>query len=153
MSIDYRKRERVTISGDVAVGAGDDRIGGVEIVDHDSDIRANVTQAGLQVEVNNPLLIGDGVQIAIDGTERRLDLTPLTAIFPYPMTVELEARSAPALLKQGDSTITLPGVPYRLTTDSWRVITVSGVEEAYVAVKRESTTTSGTLIGIRLDSI
>lgn len=137
----------------MAIGAGDDRIGGVEIVDSLTDVRAGVTQAGLQVEVNNTLVIGDGVQIAIDATERRLDMTPLASTFGYPMTIELEARDTPALLKQGDSTITLPGVPQRLPMDNWRVVTVSGAEEAYVAVRRESTSVSGTLVAIRLDAM
>jgi hypothetical protein len=147
------KSSRVTVSGDIVLGLGDAGIGGVEIKDQNTDIRANVTQAGLQVEVNNTCVIGEGVQVAIDGTERRLDMTPLTIPFGYPMTVEIESRNAPSLLTQGDSTITLTGVPYRLTTDNWRIVTVSGVEEAYIAVKRESTTTSGTLVGTRIDMI
>jgi hypothetical protein len=138
------RESNVTLSGDVQIGA-------VEIKDYDSDVRADVTAAGLAVDIQTPDLIGDGVQIAIDGTERRLDMTPLVGGFGYPMRCELEARAAPCYLKQGDSAIVLSGVNGRLRKDEWRIVTVSGIDQAYMALKRESTTVSGTLVVIRTD--
>lgn len=140
----------------VTISAGDLQIGAVEIKDHDSDLRAEVTTAGLAVDVNELSLIGDSVQIAITETERRLDTTPLVTAGGYPMTLELEARDTPAFLKQGDSTVVLntdSGMNYRLQADDWRLCTVSGIAEAYFAVQRERTSVSGTLVVTRVDTL
>ena len=136
----------VTFSGEINLGA-------VEIKDQDSDIRAEVTQAGLAVDVRNADVIGDSAIVAIDGTERRLDTTTLVGVLGYPMTLELEAWNTPCYIKQGDSAVVLPSVMARLQADEWRVTTVSGVEEAYFAVRRESTVTTGNLIATRIDNL
>lgn len=146
MAVYIDRENNVTLSGDLAIGA-------VEVKDHDSETRAEVTQAGLAVEVRNADVIGDAAWVAIDGVERRLDTTSLVSPFGYPMTLELEAWDAPCYIKQGDSTVTLPVIKSRLLADEWRIATVSGVEEAYFAVQRQATTVSGTLVATRIDNM
>jgi len=132
----------------------DTNIGAVEIKDADTETRAEVTTAGLTVDVNNFLLIGDSVEVLIDAIERRLDTTGLAAA-GYPFVVELEARAENCYLKQGNSAITLntgTRTNSRLLADTWRLATVSGVNEAYFAIERASTS-SGVLVATRLDSL
>ena len=143
-------------NSNVTISAGDLEIGAVEIKDHDSDLRAEVTVAGLAVDVNELSLIGDCVRCTIDSGERRLDLTPLVAGGGYPMVVELEARDSPVFLRQGNAAIVLnttSGLNYRLQADDWRLCTVSGVAEAYLATERERTSVSGTLVACRGDTV
>jgi hypothetical protein len=152
MRIERENHYIAITSGEITLTNGDIEIGAVEIKDHDSDLRAEVTPAGLAVEDRSPWLIGDAVWIAIDGTERRLDTTPLVGA-GYPMKLELEARDEGCSLKQGDIAITLAagGPNYRLLSDSWRIATVSGANEAYFAVQRYDVAGSGTLVATRID--
>lgn len=138
----------VTVSGEFASV--------VEVKDHDSEVRADVTGAGLAVDPTYaPAKIGLSVWTDIGAVERRLDLSPLSGIFGYPMLVEVEAIDAPCWVYQGNSTVTLPSQPRaRIQEDEYRYVTVTGVEEAYIAALRTSaSTTSGTLIATRIDRL
>jgi hypothetical protein len=126
----------------------------VEIKDNDGENRADVTQAGLTVDVNNISLIGSSTYTQIDATQRRLDTTSLVGTKGYPMDIELEAQYAPWWVYQGGSTVTLPtGHLTRIREDDWRLVTVSRVGDAYFAVLREATasTASGLLVATRID--
>jgi len=144
------RESRVTLSGDFSIGA-------VEIKDFDTDVRADVTEAGLEVDITyNPSHIGLSAWIALDNTERRLDCTPLVGIHGYPMLVELEAQDVPCWVFQGDNAVALPIFPRaRMLADEWRMVTISGVEEAYFATQRNLTASgvliSGVLVATRID--
>jgi hypothetical protein len=140
------RESNVTLSGDITIGA-------VEIEDHDSGVRADVTEAGLNIDDWTRDVIGEGVQIQIVGSGSRLDCTPLVGGIGYPMRLELEARGAPCYIKQGDAAVVLGNVPSRMLADEWRIVTVSGEEEAYFMNQRESTTVSGTLVIVRIDNM
>lgn len=127
-------------------------LGTTSIRDWDSDVRADVTMAGLAVDINDPRIVGDSTYIEIDGTARLLDLTTLSGV-GYPMEVELDARGAGCYMKQGGPTVTLAAVNYRLQADDWRLTTVSGVTEAYFRVIQEDTTVTGVLVATRIDSL
>ena len=145
-------REQAT---SVTVGSGDFQIGAVEIKDADSDVRAQVTNAGLAVDINDPIKLGAAITTIIDGTERTLDATPL-ASSGYPIVVELEARDVACYIRQGAVAVSL-GSPdatnVRILEDDWRMVTIDSVNEAYFAVKRESGTASGILSCSRIDSL
>ena len=101
--------------------------------------------------LSNDSKLGAVVTQTIDGTERRLDLTPL--VDSYPISVELEARDAGCYVRQGDSTVTLNATitkNFRIQANGWRRITVESASEAYIAVKQSGAST-GTLAGGRLD--
>ena len=136
----------VTVSGEFNIGA-------VEIEDTDSAMRAHVTQAGLQVDTGDQSRIGISTYQIIDATSRRLDCTPLAVGSGYPMDVELEAQFAPCYIFQGASTVTLPaGHLKRIRENEWQMVTISGVDEAYFAIVRESSSTaSGILCATRCD--
>lgn len=146
MSIHIDREVSVSLSG-VAL-----TMGAVSLVDKDSDVQANVTMAGLAVDVTTPRVIGDSLSVNIDATSTLLDLTSL-ADGGYPITVELEARGAAALVKQGSGSVTLPAVAYRIKEDDWRVCTVSGTGEAYFRVQQEDTSFTGVLVATRIDSL
>lgn len=94
---------------------------------------------------------GAAVQQTIDGTERRLNLTTLATSIGYPMKVELDARDSAALIRQGDSTVTLDGTTdKRITKDDQEEFTVIDANSAYFAVKQAALDT-GTLVGTRID--
>jgi len=141
----------ITISGE------DLELGAVEIKDNDSDIRADVTAAGLAVDPTYaPSHIGISAWVALDAVERRLDCTTLVGIHGYPMLVELEAQDVPGWVFQGNNAVVLPVLPRaRILADEWRLVTISGVEEAYFATQRPLTAsgvlTSGTLVATRID--
>ncbi len=137
----------ITISGDFNIGA-------VEIQDEDTSLRAHVTQAGLMVDIGDRSLIGSSVFTTIGATETRLDTSSLSSAGGYPMDLELEAQFAPCWIYQGGSTVTLPaGHLKRIRENEWQVVTVSGIDEAYFACLRESTTStaSGLLVATRMD--
>lgn len=135
--------------------SGENLLGQVEIKDQDSDLMAEVTQAGLAVDINDPIKVGHSTYVVIDATERRLDTTSLIDGNGYPLEVEIEAQYAPCHIYQGTSLVTLPaGHLTRIRADEWRLVTISGVTEAYFAVKRESSSTaSGLLVATRIDRI
>ena len=139
------RESNVTLSGDFSIGA-------VELKDHDSELRANVTQAGVSVDIWSGDVIGDSLQVAIDDTERRLDCTPL-ASFGYPMRLELDIRDQPCYIKQGDASVSLTGVKAKLRKNDWRIVTMSGVDQSYLAVQTATPTTSGTLVATRIDTM
>jgi hypothetical protein len=137
----------VTISGDFNIGA-------VEIQDEDTSLRAHVTQAGLMVDIGDRALIGLSVYATIGAAQTRLDTTPLVSPAGYPMDLELEAQFAPCWIYQGGSTVNVPaGHLKRIRENEWQLVTVSGVDEAYFACLRESTTStaSGLLVATRID--
>jgi len=129
------------------------RMDDVTLVDKDSNVQANVTMAGLAVEVNNLQYIGDSVQGAVSNVEARLDTTPLAVSAGYPMKIELEIREINCFIKQGDSAVILPLYPTRMQANDWRVCTVSGVGDAYFAVRSEVAAESGVIVVTRIDSL
>jgi len=133
--------------------SGVTNMGSIIIKDDIDGTEANVTQAGLAVDVSNPIKIGHTAYQIIDASYRTLDTTTLLNSSDYPMVLELEAQYAPCYLYQGPSTVTLPaGHLKRLCMDEWEVVTVSGVDEAYFALVRESSSTaSGLLVATRID--
>ena len=137
--------------------SGVTNIGAVDIIGSDGTA-AGVTQAGLLVDIGDKSEMGDCVYCVIDTTRRRLDTTPLSVSDGYPMDIELEAQGAPCWIKQGNSAITIPaGHMSRILMDEWRVVTVSGVSNAYFSCLLEPSatgyTTSGLLVATRVDSI
>jgi len=137
----------ITMSGDINIGA-------VEIQDEDTTLRAHVTQAGLMVDIGDESKIGASVFTTIGATQTRLNTTPLVSAQGYPMDVELEAQFAPCWIYQGGSTVNIPaGHLKRIRENEWQVVTISGVDEAYFACLRESTTStaSGLLVATRMD--
>lgn len=107
----------------------------------------------LQVNINNPLKIGDSTSQTIDDTERVLDLTALAGGDGYPMEIELESQTIACYVKQGSSGVSLGVVNARIQADQWRRINVAGVEEAYIAVQNTLAGESGTLVATRIDVI
>lgn len=131
-------------------------IGSVQIEGSDGT-EAEVTEAGLAVDIGDHLQSGDSVYCVIDSTMRRLDTSPLALTDGYPMDLELEAQNAPCWIKQGDSSVVIPGGHLtRILMDEWRVVTVSGVGDAYFSCLLEPSatgyTTSGVLVATRIDS-
>ena len=127
----------------------------ISIADANTATTAQVTSAGLFTKINNPSKIGLTAIQAIDGTERRLDLTALSGTAGYPMEVELESRDASCYIRQGSNSVALrAGIleNVRILEDRWRRITVDSANEAYIAVK-QTATTSGLLVGMRIDSL
>lgn len=110
---------------------------------------------GLIVEDQTPIKIGDSAWELIDSTERRLDLSVLGT--DYPLNVELEAREASCLVRQGDSTVLLASggattMNARILEDGWRLISVDSIDEAYIAIKQDTAGT-GTLVATRIDKV
>ncbi len=145
----------------VLLSGGDQRIGAVELQDADDEFRARITPAGeVYVHQNGeidavisgdvtPWKVGNAVQEIIDETQRTLDATSLS---PYPMLVELEARSASCHVFQGPSTVVLPAIRTRIPAGGWRLATITSADEAYFAVMQDSTA-SGVLVATRLDRL
>lgn len=98
-------------------------------------------------------VIGASVSVAIDGTERRLDLTSLATGKGYPMTIKLEAVGGACYVLQGGSVVALGSVKDRIQCDAWVEITVEDAAAAYVAVQRETSGDAGTLVGTRIDML
>ncbi len=98
-------------------------------------------------------VIGASVSVAIDGTERQLDLTALATGKGYPMTVKLEAVGGACYVLQGGSAVALATVKDRIQRDAIVEITVESADQAYIAVQRETSLDSGTIVATRVDML
>ena len=157
------------------------QIGSVSLIDSDTGVQADITAAGLDVNITNtnpiyvasssepvyiaasgtldvdvvsitnPVRIGSTVQVAIDSTERLLDTTPLSLRGGYPMWLELEARDEACYIIQGDSLAALSGINYRVLADEWVIVNCDSDDDAYFAVQATDLTSSGTLTATRRD--
>ena len=99
--------------------------------------------------------VGPSVIQTIDGTERRLDATPLSEVCGYPMRVQLRAVTEGCYIRQGSATVTLHATAAQnasLGAGEWQLMDVTGPGDAHVAVERTGAGT-GTLVATRIDRV